>query len=86
VVSDNVQVFDRNEFVGDYDSTKTAMKDLLESYTFAELEQRFVVVESTDTATKSWHPKWIRRTVGERELSSLEWSTRGWRDKQPEAE
>ena len=40
----NVQVFDRNEVVGDYDSTKAAMKDLLEGYTFAELEQRFVVV------------------------------------------
>ena len=82
----NVQVFDRNEVVGDYDSTKAAMKDLLEGYTFAELEQRFVVVETNDAATKTWHPKWIRRTIGERELSSLEWSTRGWRDTQPEAD
>ncbi len=65
----SVQVFDRGEPFEVFPSMKDAVRELLEGYTFAEIERRFRLVDDGGV----WVAKWVRRRVGERELSHVEW-------------
>jgi hypothetical protein len=64
-----VQVLDRGEPFEVFPSMKDAVRELLEGYTFAEIERRFRLVDDGGV----WVAKWVRRTVGGRELSHVEW-------------
>lgn len=64
-----VQVIDRGKPFEVFPSMKDAVRVLLEGYTFAEIERRFRLVDDSGV----WVPKWVRRKVGDRELSHVEW-------------
>lgn len=67
-----VQLFDRGRPVAEFPSMKDATRELLEGYTFAEIERRFVLADEDGR----WAPLWVRREVGGRELSHVEWVRR----------
>lgn len=75
-----IQVVDRGEVVGEYDTFKGAIRDLTDSYSVREVADRFWLVERDEGATRRWLPAVYRRMLSEREVGGLEWRPTTWQD------